>query len=96
MARIIRRIDSIILDFFASEDLPDAVAALKELNAPYLSFEVVKRLISHSLDQGNRQREGASVFLADVSQHSTRWQVAAFDRNNQPLTFVFLFVVRCV
>ena len=72
VAELKRRIDAIVLDFFASEDLPDAVAALKELNAPHLSFEVVKRLISHSLDQGNRQREGASVFLADVSSHNAR------------------------
>lgn len=59
------KIDSIVTEFFASEDLPDAVTALKELNAPHMHFAVVQRLISKSLDAGNRQREGASVFLAD-------------------------------
>jgi len=60
-----KKIDSIVNEFFRSESLPEAVTALRELNAPYLNFEVVKRLISQSLDQGFRQKEGASIFLAD-------------------------------
>jgi hypothetical protein len=65
VAALKKKIDSIVVEFFRSESLPDAVVALRELNAPYLNFEIVKRLISHSLDQGFRQKEGASIFLAD-------------------------------
>jgi len=64
-----KKIDGIILEFFTSESLPDAVDALRELNAPWLHFEIVKRLVSHSLDHGNRQREGASIFLSDQVGH---------------------------
>lgn len=54
----------IIIDYFQSEDVADAVKSLQELNAPYLAFETVKQLLLLALDRGNRQREGASVFLA--------------------------------
>jgi len=64
-----KKIDAIVEDYFAAEDLPDAVVALRELDAPYLHFEVVKRLLSQALDRGNRQREGASVFLSDQVGH---------------------------
>jgi hypothetical protein len=62
-----KKIDSILSEFFRSESIPEAVTALRELHATYLGFEIVKRLISKSLDLGHRQREGASVFLADQS-----------------------------
>lgn len=59
------KIKTIVSEFFRSEDLPDALKSLTELNAPFLAFETVKQLISVSLDQASRQREGVSVFLAD-------------------------------
>jgi len=65
-----KKIDSIVSEYFRSESLPEAVTALRELNAPYLNFEVVKRLISQSLDLGFRQKEGASIFLADQTGDS--------------------------
>jgi len=69
VAALKKKIDVILEDFFASESLPDAVDALRELNAPFVHFEVVKRLLTQALDRGNRQREGASVFLSDQIGH---------------------------
>jgi len=59
------KIKAAVTEFWTSEDLPDTVKTIKELNAPFLNFEVVKQLVSQSLDRGNRQREGASVFLSN-------------------------------
>lgn len=61
------KINSIVSEFFTSEDLPDAIKSLQELNAPHLAYATVMSLISQSLDRGNRQREGCSVLLADAS-----------------------------
>lgn len=73
-----KRIKDTVEEFFSSEDLPDAVQSLTDLNAPFVAFETVKTLISTALDQGNRQREGASVFLAD--QHGAYLQAADIEK----------------
>lgn len=65
VAALKERIKAAVAEFFRSEDLPDTVKTLDELNAPFLAFETVKQLISQSCDLGNRQREGASVFIGD-------------------------------
>lgn len=55
VAQLKKSMDDIILEYLSSEELEDAAASLKELNAPHLHFEFVKRLIRHSLDQGDRK-----------------------------------------
>ena len=66
MAEMKKKIDGIVEDYLREEDLGDAQQCIgEEVPAPF-RFEVVKRIVSRSLDKGNRQREGASIFLAEV------------------------------
>jgi len=68
MAEMKKKIDGIVEDYLREEDLADAQQCIgEEVPAPF-RFEVVKRIVSRSLDKGNRQREGASIFLAEVSR----------------------------
>lgn len=61
-----RQVASIIEEYFDSEELKEAKQAIAELN-PAFSFEVVKKVISMALDRTNKEREMASVLLADLA-----------------------------
>jgi hypothetical protein len=58
-------IRGIVEDYFENEDLPEAVISFRELDAPFMGFELVKQLVSIGLDRSNHQREGASIFISD-------------------------------
>ena len=60
------KIHSILAEFFRSEDLDDTVQSLKELNAPHLAFETVKKLISLSLDLGQTEQSYIQVYGKEV------------------------------
>ena len=58
-----QRIDVIVTELLATEEVDDAVQSIQGLQCPTLHCEVVKALLRSSFDRGNRQRELASRFL---------------------------------
>eukprot|EP00455_Lapot_gusevi_P044079 TRINITY_DN5455_c0_g1_i8.p1 TRINITY_DN5455_c0_g1~~TRINITY_DN5455_c0_g1_i8.p1 ORF type:complete len:360 (+),score=130.42 TRINITY_DN5455_c0_g1_i8:279-1358(+) len=58
------KIDSFLLQYFASEVLDEAAQSIRELDATELHYEVVKRGISLAIDRSNKERELFSILLA--------------------------------
>lgn len=61
-----KRISQMIDEYFRSEDLNDLKLSVRKLD-PAVHFELVKKFISSALDQGQRQRELVSKFLAGLT-----------------------------
>eukprot|EP00485_Elphidium_margaritaceum_P012913 CAMPEP_0202706326 /NCGR_PEP_ID=MMETSP1385-20130828/18757_1 /ASSEMBLY_ACC=CAM_ASM_000861 /TAXON_ID=933848 /ORGANISM="Elphidium margaritaceum" /LENGTH=789 /DNA_ID=CAMNT_0049364767 /DNA_START=36 /DNA_END=2402 /DNA_ORIENTATION=- len=62
--RLKKHIQEIVAEFFTSGDIDEAVRCTSEMDTPFYTHEVVKRIVSTALDKGNRERELTSQFLA--------------------------------
>jgi len=60
------QVKELALEYFKNPDLDEARSAIKGITAS-LHYEVVKQVISIALDLENKDRENASVFLAEFS-----------------------------
>eukprot|EP00457_Paulinella_chromatophora_P006243 gb/GEZN01006261.1/.p1 GENE.gb/GEZN01006261.1/~~gb/GEZN01006261.1/.p1 ORF type:complete len:447 (+),score=94.46 gb/GEZN01006261.1/:80-1420(+) len=58
---------SIVTEYFVSFDIEETVRATKELNTPFLNYELVKKIVSQGLDKKNHEREAASKVLAAIA-----------------------------
>lgn len=61
-----RRIQQEVAEYFSAEEFGDFRTSVKAVN-PAIQFEVIKILVSTSLDRGDRQREAASKAIAALS-----------------------------
>lgn len=63
-----KSVSSIVQKLLSGESDEEAtISSIKELNAPFMHFYFVKKLISAALDGGNKERELASQTLVHVS-----------------------------
>ena len=60
-------IDSIVSEYLVNGEVAVAKDSISALNAPYLGFEVVKRLVLTSFDRDNSARELASRLLGEAN-----------------------------
>ncbi|KAJ3675478.1 hypothetical protein LUZ60_004520 [Juncus effusus] len=60
-------ISNIIQEYFLSDDIPELIRSLEELNAPQYKPFFIKKLITLALDRKNREKEMASVLLSSLS-----------------------------
>lgn len=58
-----KAVGSVITEYLVSADIDDTFASLENINAPEYAFEFVKRAITMSLDQNDRERERVSKLL---------------------------------
>lgn len=63
VARLKNHIRGIIMEYFISGDIQEGIRSISEMDTPFYTHEVVKRIISMAFDRQNRERELASQFL---------------------------------
>jgi len=73
------KIEGIIDEYLVEQDLNEAANSLREMKVPHLHYEIVKYLISTSLDRGNREREAASIFLSEQVGRSSEDHLLRFE-----------------
>jgi len=62
-----KQLSVIVTEYFDSADVDDATKSLQELESPYIYFELIKKLVSTSLDKSDVERELAVVLIAHLS-----------------------------
>ncbi|KAJ3681171.1 hypothetical protein LUZ60_015660 [Juncus effusus] len=58
---------TIIHEYFSSDDIPEIIRSLEELNCPEYNPIFIKKLITLAMDRKNREKEMASVLLSSLS-----------------------------
>lgn len=110
LAEYKRRLSDILDELFASNDVQEAILAIRELDCPEFGFELVKRGVSKALDRRAHERELCSkLFAASVPAKllSTADVQRGFERLFESLDDLIIdaplaprvvsdFVVRCV
>ncbi|KAM7274303.1 hypothetical protein ACFE04_028967 [Oxalis oulophora] len=59
-----QQIETIIHEYFLSDDIPELIRSLEDLKAPELNPVFLKKLITIAMDRKNREKEMASVLLS--------------------------------
>jgi len=85
--RLKKHVKRVIDEYFNSGDVNDAIKSLKEMGTRFYSFEVVKQVVSTSMDRDNRCRELSSKLLAYAVGDSVE---DAIDRQSAELGFSVL------
>eukprot|EP00484_Ammonia_sp_Unknown_P028600 CAMPEP_0197037724 /NCGR_PEP_ID=MMETSP1384-20130603/14858_1 /TAXON_ID=29189 /ORGANISM="Ammonia sp." /LENGTH=807 /DNA_ID=CAMNT_0042468071 /DNA_START=23 /DNA_END=2446 /DNA_ORIENTATION=- len=88
--RLKKHIQEILEEFFTSGDIEEAVRCVAEMDTPFYTHEVVKRIISTAFDKGNRERELTSQFLARAVGDSVLDIDYPIPRKNAELGFIIL------
>lgn len=61
-----KRVAAIVDEYYSSSDAAECIECLREIGTPFFHFEVVKVMISKSLDRDNKCRELCSRWLAQA------------------------------
>ncbi|KAH0690271.1 hypothetical protein KY290_018511 [Solanum tuberosum] len=59
-----KQIESIIHEYFLSDDIPELIQSLKDLGQPEFNPVFLKKLITLAMDRKNKEKEMASVLLS--------------------------------